>query len=120
MVDEAITRIQNAMDPKAAPVRVITRQDVADSQHRRLTADQANALMDTPGVATLGGLRDTAVVALSLCTGMREAELSALQVGDLRQRLGGKLRRKYLGVPENLTRDRLRTAAFELSQRELL
>jgi site-specific recombinase XerD len=37
------------------------------------------------------GLRDTVVLALMLCTGIREAELCALEVRDLRQRLGGQL-----------------------------
>lgn len=39
----------------------------------------------------MGGLRDTAVIALMLCTGIREGELSALEVKDLRQKLGGEL-----------------------------
>ena len=91
IVDELITRIGNAIDPKAAPVKVVTSQDVADSAHLRLTVRQAEALMVAPGVDTLLGLRDTAALALMLCTGIREGELVALEVGDLRQRLGGEL-----------------------------
>jgi site-specific recombinase XerD len=90
-VDEMITRIQNAIDPAAAPVKVLLSQDVADATHLRLTTAQAEALMAAPGVGTLLGLRDTAALALMLCTGIREAELVALDVVDLRQRLGGEL-----------------------------
>jgi integrase len=91
LVDEALTRLENAIDPKAAPVKATTHQDRPDAAHLRLTADQANALLAAPGVDTLQGLRDTAAISLLLCTGIREAELSALQVGDLRQRLSGEL-----------------------------
>jgi site-specific recombinase XerD len=90
-VDEIIARLQNAIDPQAAPVKVKTSQDVADAAHLRLTSAQASALMAAPGVRTLKGLRDTAVMATMLCTGIREAEASALEVPDLRQRLGGEL-----------------------------
>jgi len=90
-VDEMIARLQNAIDPKAAAVTVKSSQDVADAQHLRLTSQQASALMAAPGVRSLKGLRDTAVMALMLCTGIREAEASALEVADLRQRLGGEL-----------------------------
>jgi len=90
-VDEAITRLQNAVHPDTAPVEIIKRQDRPDDDHLRLTAAQANTLMAAPGVASLLGLRDTAIIALLLCTGIREAELCALDVADLRQRLGGEL-----------------------------
>ena len=40
---------------------------------------------------TLVGLRDMSLLAMMLCTGVREAELSALDVPDLRQKLGGAL-----------------------------
>ncbi len=91
IVDEIITRIKDACDPQAAPASLKTRQDRADGEHLRLTSAQASALMAAPGVRDLLGLRDTAVIALMLCSGAREAELSALDVDDLRQRLGGEL-----------------------------
>lgn len=90
-VDEMLTRLENAIDPQAAPVKTRTRQDRPDSDHLRLTSEQASALMAAPGLGTSQGLRDTGVIALMLCTGIREAELSALDAGDLRQRLGGEL-----------------------------
>jgi len=90
-VDETVTRMENALDPKAAPVKRRIRQDRADAAYLRLTAEQASGLLAAPGLEGLQGLRDTAIIALMLCTGIREAELSALEVRDLRQRLGGEL-----------------------------
>ncbi len=90
-VDEALIRLQNGIDPKAAPVKAATHQDRPDTAHIRLTTEQANVLLAAPGVDTLRGLRDTAMLATMLCTGVREAELCALDVADLRQRLGGAL-----------------------------
>jgi site-specific recombinase XerD len=72
-------------------VKTITKQDVPDSEQLRLTKDQAERLMNAPGVGTLQGLRDTAIISLFLCTGIREAELCALNVEDLRQELAGEL-----------------------------
>lgn len=64
-----------------------------------------DALLVAPGLDDLRGLRDTAVIALLLCTGLREGELHALEVRDLRQRLGGELAlhvRKGQGCKERL------------------
>ena len=72
-------------------MKQITRQDTADSAHLRLTREQAEILLNAPGVDTLQSLRDTAIIALMLCTGIREAELSALDVKDIGQELGGEL-----------------------------
>lgn len=90
-VDETLERIRNAVDPETAPVKTRIRQDVPDTDHLRLTAAQASALLNAPGVDTMLGLRDTAIIAVMLCTGIREAELCALDVIDLRQTLGGAL-----------------------------
>jgi site-specific recombinase XerD len=90
-VDEILTRLSNAIDPKASQVKQKTHQDRPDSAHLRLTTEQANRLLSLPGVDTLAGLRDTAILAVLLCTGIREAELSSLDVEDLRQELGGAL-----------------------------
>ena len=48
-------------------------------------------LIQAPGVDTWIGLRDTALIALILCTGIRVAEAVALDVDDLRARLGNSL-----------------------------
>jgi site-specific recombinase XerD len=90
-VDEMSTRLQNAISPEASAVAVKISQDRPDSAYLRLSGEQAVTLMKSPGLRTLRGLRDTAVIATMLCTGIREAELSALDAGDLRQRLGGEL-----------------------------
>jgi integrase len=90
-VDELDIRIRNAIDPDRAPVNVIEEQDEADEKHLRLTQAQAEAFLEAPGVATTMGLRDTAIIAILLCTGIREGELRDLEVEDLRQHLGGEL-----------------------------
>jgi len=104
-VDERCTRLQNAIDPKNSTVHKVTSQDKADSAQVRLTRAQAEALMRAPGVTPLSALRDTALIALMLCTGIREAEACALEVDDLRQKLGGELAlhvRKGKGSKERL------------------
>ncbi len=88
-VDEVLQRISNAIDPQHSSVKLVTRQDRPDDEHLRLTPDQAAALMNAPRSSTIAGLRDTAIISLLLCTGLREAELCALDVPDLRRRLGG-------------------------------
>lgn len=55
----------------------------------RLTPEQAGKLLKMPGMKTLKGKRDTTAIALLLCTGVREAELQALTVADLRHNLAG-------------------------------
>ena len=90
-VDEVVSRLENEIDPETARVPVVEVQDEADSDHLRLTVTEASALLAAPGVDTLRGLRDTAIIALLLATGIREAELVGLDVEDLRQSLGGEL-----------------------------
>ena len=91
LVSRKLSRMENAVDPANSPVKAKVSQDTPDSAHLRLTKEQASALLAAPGLADLRGLRDTSVIALMLCTGIREAELSDLEVRDLRQRLGGEL-----------------------------
>ena len=91
VVDEILQRIENGISEKTARVKIINKQDVDDSKHVRLTSEQASALIAAPGTDTLKGLRDTTAIALMLCTGIREAELCALRVDDLRHHLGGEL-----------------------------
>lgn len=91
LVRRKLDQLENGIDPAVSPVTTKTSQDTPDSAHLRLTKKQADALLAAPGLDDLKGLRDTAVIALMLCTGIREAELSGLEVRDLRQRLGGEL-----------------------------
>lgn len=89
-VDELIQRIQNGIDPLHSSVSVTQYQDVDESQYLRLTDVQAGTFLSSPGTDTLRGLRDTAIIATLLCTGIREGELVALQKRDLRASLGGE------------------------------
>ncbi len=91
LVDELLARLENAIHPRQSSVPQITRQDSADSAHLHLTVAQVNQLLAAPGLDTRLGLCDTALIALLVCTGLREAEAVALQVEDLRQTLGGEL-----------------------------
>jgi len=93
-VDELIARINNAIHPAESPVKQIVKQDVSDGEHLRLSKIQAERLLAAPLKAKGRGMqnaRDAAIVALLLCTGIREAELVALNVADLRDRFGGEL-----------------------------
>jgi len=91
MVQELVTRLENTIHPSASKVQTETVQDVIDAEHVRLTLDQAQVLIDSPGLVPLKQLRDTAVIALLLCTGIRERELVNLDVDDLRQTVNGTL-----------------------------
>lgn len=91
LVDEFFVRMTNDVHPATAPVKLVDKQDVADSEHLRLKPWQVSALVQSPGISTLRGLRDTALMTLMVCTGIRAAEAAALQVDDLRQHLGGEL-----------------------------
>jgi site-specific recombinase XerD len=90
-VNESYARLRNEIDPKSSSVKVDKAQDVADSEHIRLTPDQAQALLNAPGTVPVDRLRDTALIGILLTTGIREGELIALTVDDLRQTLNGEL-----------------------------
>lgn len=93
-VDEVMLRLHNATTPKKAQVKVVRVQDHADSEHLRLTVGQSLTLLEQPaakhGGANLKARRDTAMIALLLCTGIREGELCNVLVDDLRQTFKGE------------------------------
>lgn len=91
MADLFLVRLQKDVHPAAAPVKLAAAQDVADSEHLRLKPWQVGSLVRAPGISSLRGLRDTALMTLMVCTGVRAAEAAALAVDDLRQHLGGEL-----------------------------
>ncbi len=91
LADLFLARLQKDVHPAAAPVKLIVAQDVTDSEQLRLKPWQVAALLQAPGISDLRGLRDTALMALMVCSGIRAAEAAALQVADLRQQLGGEL-----------------------------
>ena len=95
IADEIYLRWDMALDPKEAEVKQTEVQDVEDSKHLWLTIDQQIELIDAPhkhydGNVALLPYRDTAMLALALCTGLREQELCDLQVDDLYQTLEGE------------------------------
>ena len=61
----------------------------------------------------------------SSCTVVREKRAHYRNKNDMRvvwyahKRIGGKLKRKYIGKTKNLTYEKLKTVAFELSQYRL-
>jgi integrase len=61
---------------KAPPVR-------GEVQGRRLTAQQAKALLQAPGMDTLKGLRDSAILGLLLVLGLRRSEICNLTWGHI-------------------------------------
>lgn len=91
LVDELLLRLRNAIHPDQSQVERTRLLDRTDADHVRLTAAQVEALLSAPGLQTLTGLRDTAMIAMLVCTGIREAELVGLTVDDLRQTYGGEL-----------------------------
>ena len=92
-VDEMIVRLQNASDSKNSKIKLTKKQDIADTEHIRLTMPQIKILLqktiDYP--SKLVGLRDCALISLAVATGIREGELVNITVDNLRQTFGGKL-----------------------------
>ena len=91
MVDELFVRLANDVHPATAPVKVVEKQDIADSEHLRLKPYQVEALVQAPGISSLRGLRDTALMVLMVCTGIRAVEAADVRVDDLRQHLSDEL-----------------------------
>lgn len=87
-VDEIIQRVTNAGSVAAGKVKLTTVQDETAERHIRLTEAQAQRLIELVTFhnarAPLQAARNAAIVALLLCTGIREFELTALQVADLK------------------------------------
>ncbi len=87
MVDEIITRIENAIHPDEARTSVIRKQDVTDREKVWLTALEVADLLNQPQNLYAAnepvGLRDAAILGLLVSTGLREAELAALNISDL-------------------------------------
>lgn len=85
LMNELEKRIENHIFASDVFAREITYQDVADEDSGlRLTQAQALQLIRTPNLNTLRGRRDAALIALMICTGIREHEVVALKVADLR------------------------------------
>lgn len=87
-VDELVARLTNAIDPKEAPVKVIRKLDEAEEGGMRLTPKQVDDLLYQVGMSTNAERRDTALIGMMLCTGIRQGEAVALRVDDLYQQMG--------------------------------
>lgn len=70
----------------ANPARLLKIPRVHQRAPEILTIEEAEAMLRSPDRRTLQGRRDHAVLALLLATGLREAELCALDVGDITQK----------------------------------
>lgn len=79
-VDEVLGILHHAIHPKTVKVKVKKRQD---DTHIRLNKAQSQALLNAPDPTTLKGLRDRAIIATLLCTGVRAAELIQIEVAHL-------------------------------------
>src|SRR5690606_10555328 len=94
-VDETLTRLENAIHPRNATLTVVRQQDDLDAGQVRLTVEQALTLLDAPARDARNthreALRDAALIAVMLCTGLREMELCGLNVDDLRQQVNRQL-----------------------------
>lgn len=82
-VDELLIRLENGINPRRTNAKTTDIQDRPESDFYRLTGRQAAELIGAPSLDSLKGIRDTAVIAFLLCTGLREQELSDLNVEDL-------------------------------------
>lgn len=93
MVNEAIKRIENAIETKVQ-LDLITKQD--DEPHVRLSKRQVQELFDdmlhkrdTGSISEAQYMRDFALIRLMLGTGIREEEAANLRVEDLYQEYEG-------------------------------
>lgn len=64
--------------------KAIVKQDTLEEDYgRRLTLESARALLNSPDVSNLKGLRDRALIAVMLGAGLRVSEVVALRVRDV-------------------------------------
>lgn len=82
-------QLTNSLDEISIKVPRVRDQD--ERKFKRLTQKQVEALLHEPGTDTLMGIRDTAILALLFCTGVRREELCNLEVRDLRAYKGDEL-----------------------------
>lgn len=89
MVDEIVIRIRDSLDEQVTAFSVVKEQDVLDNNFIRLNKEQVRELLSLPAIDTLQGLRDKAMIAMFLATGIRESELTDLRIEDLHVQFGG-------------------------------
>jgi len=92
--DLKIDWIEKGIAAKDTKAETVKDQEVADSDHIRLTPAEASSFISAPKREhgdSIKALRDAAIIATLLASGVRAAELCDLEVNDLRQELGGEL-----------------------------
>ena len=90
-VDEILTRLANSIAAPNGRVDLTVKQDIADSDHIRLTPRQAKQMLSMPDTNTLQGQRDKALLSIMIATGIRESEAVDLDVDDLRVIFAGEV-----------------------------
>jgi len=90
-VTDTIRAIQHAIHPSQSPIVNHSVALAPSSDDVRLSIADIEHLLTLPGTETLVGLRDTAILAMLVCTGIREDELCSIHVEDLRIDVGGEL-----------------------------
>lgn len=97
-VQEALIRLSNNTQySERVSIKAPVKLHHADGEFKRLTPDEIDALLDSIPRDTLIGYRDAALIALAYACGLREAELVAVTLDDMRQSFGGN---PALRVPE--------------------
>ena len=77
-----------APDLAAGIQRVKSAKSIGVRMGNWLSQKQAQALLNTPDISTLKGLRDRAIIAVLLGCGLRRSEVAALTTGHVQQRDG--------------------------------
>lgn len=76
--------------PSLAPTKVKLAKDRSDKEINFLNLDQLSALLSAPDLKTIIGLRDKAILECLFSTGLRVAELTALNLEQVRIKEGVK------------------------------
>lgn len=95
LISQIIRQIENAINPKNAPVTTIKQMDEADHVRTRLTVAQIFDLLQQPyrvyGNDNIRVEREVALISVWVGMGLRREEAANLKVEDLDRRLGGEL-----------------------------
>lgn len=81
--EELEQRLNQLVEAISAQQQRLTNVKSAEAEAKVLTVEQAAMLLRQPGLDTLTGKRDTAILALMIGTGLREQEVCALEVHHL-------------------------------------
>jgi site-specific recombinase XerD len=91
MVNEIDQRLNNVIFADHF-VREIIKQDKTDREAGiRLNERQISQLLESIDITKPHGIRDAALIALGICTGLREFELANIHMADIRETYEGQL-----------------------------